>query len=70
MNNNYSIDCSYFFIVLLQALFITLKLTSVIDWPWVWILAPLWGSGLFVIAIILITVAIAYLVNKYGERPL
>jgi len=69
MRNEYSIDCSYFFIVLLQVLFITLKLTSVIDWPWIWILAPLWGSGLFVIAIILITVAIAYLVNKYGEKP-
>lgn len=28
------------FITLLTALFITLKLTSVIDWSWLWVLSP------------------------------
>ena len=28
----------------LQIVFIVLKLCRLIDWPWVWVLAPLWGS--------------------------
>lgn len=28
------------FITLLTALFVTLKLTSVIDWSWLWVLSP------------------------------
>jgi hypothetical protein len=28
------------FITLLTALFITLKLTSIIDWSWLWVLSP------------------------------
>lgn len=31
------------FLGLLGLLFIGLKLGSVIDWPWLWVLAPLWG---------------------------
>ena len=30
------------FASLLTLLFIALKLTGVIAWPWVWVLAPLW----------------------------
>lgn len=29
---------------LLTIVFIVLKLTKVINWPWVWVLAPLWVS--------------------------
>lgn len=32
-----------FLIVLLFAIFLTLKLVGVIDWSWWWISAPLWG---------------------------
>jgi len=42
---------------LLTVLFIGLKLTGHITWPWVWVLSPLWISaliGLTIIAIILI----------------
>jgi hypothetical protein len=28
------------FVILLTALFITLKLTSVIDWSWFWVFSP------------------------------
>jgi hypothetical protein len=28
------------FIFLLTSLFVTLKLTSVIDWSWLWVLSP------------------------------
>jgi hypothetical protein len=43
---------------LLAVAFIVLKLTGYIDWPWVWVLAPLWISAIvgfifLIIAIIL-----------------
>jgi hypothetical protein len=35
---------------LLQLAFIVLKLLKVIDWPWVWVLAPIWAiAGLYVL---------------------
>lgn len=34
---------------LLTIVFITLKLTGVIDWHWIWVLAPLWASFVLVI---------------------
>jgi uncharacterized protein (DUF983 family) len=46
---------------LLTVLFIGLKLTGYITWPWVWVLSPLWISlliGLTVLAIVFI-IAIA-----------
>lgn len=42
---------------LLTILFIGLKLTGYITWPWVWVLSPLWISaliGLTILAIVLI----------------
>ena len=44
---------------LLTILFIALKLLGVIDWPWVWVLSPLWISlavGLIILGLILIAV--------------
>ena len=40
------------FVSLLTLLFIALKLTGVIAWPWIWVLAPLWGT--FVLTVILL----------------
>ncbi len=37
------------FIPLLTLLFITLKLTEVIDWSWWWILSPMWGTLILII---------------------
>lgn len=37
---------------LLTVLFIGLKLTGHITWPWVWVLSPLWISALLAIAIL------------------
>ena len=31
-----------YFLSGLQLLFITLKLIKIINWPWVWILFPIW----------------------------
>ena len=43
---------------LLTILFIGLKLTHFIDWPWVWVLFPLWGP----VVAILVILAIAALI--------
>jgi hypothetical protein len=37
---------------LLTVLFIGLKLTGHITWPWVWVLSPLWISALLAVAIL------------------
>ena len=46
-----------FFISALTLLFIYLKMTSYIDWSWIWVLSPLWISLLIAI-LIAITIAI------------
>jgi len=33
--------------MLFGVMFVGLKLAGVIDWSWVWVTAPLWGSALF-----------------------
>lgn len=48
------------FFGLLAVVFITLKLCRVIDWPWLWVLAPIWGpigfwlllAGLFLLVML------------------
>jgi hypothetical protein len=49
------------FFSILALIFITLKLTGVINWSWLWVLAPLWG-GLAIGLAILVCVAVFYLV--------
>jgi hypothetical protein len=47
---------------LLQVAFIVLKLTKVIKWSWLWVLAPTWislGFGLICLAIIIALAAYA-----------
>lgn len=58
MSNNASSSSGIGFIGLLTILFIALKLTHVIDWRWLWILAPLWISA----GIALIVCFIAFLI--------
>lgn len=37
---------------LLTLVFIVLKLTGVISWSWIWVLAPVWASALVWISIL------------------
>ena len=57
MNNSHTgmtfVDC-------LLLIFIVLKLTHVIDWPWIWVLSPLWISLLILAITILIIHFIDY----------
>jgi membrane protein YdbS with pleckstrin-like domain len=44
----------------LTIIFVVLKLVGVIEWSWVWVLAPLWiGFGLFLVVLIIMLVILA-----------
>jgi len=45
---------------LLQLLFITLKLTRVIDWSWWWVMSPTW----IIAIIVLVALAVGLLIEK------
>lgn len=47
------------FASLLTILFVALKLTGFISWPWLWVLSPLWISLIFWFVILVIL-----LINK------
>ena len=50
---------------LLTIAFIVLKLCGVINWSWIWVLAPLWiGWGLILIALV-IACFVAFLRDRY-----
>ena len=55
ININSSTNCS---LGLLGIAFIVLKLCGVIDWPWIWVLAPIWGVFALVLGIGLICLVI------------
>jgi len=64
MSSNFSSSSSGIgFPSLLTVLFIGLKLTGHITWPWVWVLSPMWIS-LLLIAIILGFTFIILLLQK------
>jgi hypothetical protein len=49
---------------LLTVLFIGLKLTGHITWPWIWVLSPLWISALIAITIIALLLVLAAIFGK------
>lgn len=46
----------------LAILFIVLKLTGDIDWPWLWVLCPIWIAPAFVLAAYVLILGIAGIV--------
>jgi hypothetical protein len=50
---------------LLTVLFIGLKLTGHITWPWVWVLSPLWISALIGLTILAIVLIIAIAAGEF-----
>lgn len=53
----------------LGVVFIVLKLVGVIDWPWIWVLAPFWISfilGAVIITIIVIVMVYVFKKEKFG----
>ena len=49
----------------LTVLFVGLKLTHVISWPWLWVLSPLWISALISIAILTIILIAAIVAGLF-----
>lgn len=49
----------------LTVLFIGLKLSGIIHWSWMCVLAPIWAPS----AIILVVLITAYIVSMRGWRP-
>lgn len=49
---------------LLTILFIALKLTHVIHWSWLWVLAPLWIGAAFTLTILMFVLVIVGLVAR------
>lgn len=55
------------FLGLLAVLFIGLKLTGVIAWSWLWVLAPLWiptAVVLVILVVLLIFIGLAKLLDR------
>lgn len=48
---------------LLTIVFITLKLTGVIAWSWLWVLSPIWISFALALVIVVIAAIIAVAVS-------
>ena len=48
---------------MLQIVFIVLKLTNVIKWSWLWVLAPSWIS-IALVVVVLIIIGLVYWVLK------
>lgn len=56
--NNSSAAGGIGFCGLLAIAFIVLKLTGVISWSWLWVLAPIWIPGAIVIAVLLVVLVV------------
>lgn len=55
------------FVDILFFVFLILKLCGVIDWPWVWVLAPLW-IPLVLVVLLFIVLGIIYLYFRVKGR--
>jgi len=55
---------------LLGVLFVGLKLTGFIDWPWIWVLAPFWVPLAILLAILVVLGLIllgAYIIDSTNK---
>ena len=62
-NNNIS-KSGIGFCSLLTIAFIVLKLTKVINWSWIWVLAPLWITFALNVIISIFYIIVIYICNK------
>lgn len=52
----------------LTTIFVVLKLIGVIDWPWVWVLAPFWIS--LILGVIGIIIAIIFIISVFRKEDI
>jgi len=59
-------------VILFLILFIGLKISEVINWPWIWALSPIWIPGIIIFTIIFFFGSIYYLYTsnkvKYHDK--
>ena len=48
----------------LAILFIALKLTGYIDWPWLWVLSPIWISA----SLVAVLGLIVFILGRIGRK--
>lgn len=65
MEKKVTINFGGFFSALLAIAFIVLRLCGVIDWAWVWVLAPLWIPLALSLFITLIVLLVAFIMERY-----
>lgn len=58
MTENYKTGSGLSFLSVLTLIFITLKLTGVINWSWWWILSPIWISISLAIIVFIIILSV------------
>lgn len=46
---------------MLILIFITLKLIGIINWSWVWVLAPLWISAALVVGLVIFVLVLTFI---------
>ena len=63
-NNNNKTYVQFPLLGILGLIFITLKLTGHITWPWLWVLAPLWVPLAIFLLFLVILFVVAYLGKK------
>ena len=68
MNRKSNFNCINLFTVLLQILFIGLKLTNQIDWSWFMVFSPIWIPLLIIIFISIIIYLLAFKTHKINIR--
>lgn len=55
------------FTSVLTIIFIILKVAGVIDWPWIWVLSPLWISLALFVLLLLIFLFVFLAISIAGE---
>ena len=68
MNDTKRIDVKFPILGLLGIVFVTLKLTGVIDWSWWWVTLPFWGGLALVLVITAIAVVIGIALDQADKR--
>ena len=53
--------------VLLTIVFFIAKVTGYIDWPWIWVLSPLWLGFALVIVLFIIYVMVAVILGVWAN---
>lgn len=64
-SNKTTVDGGIGFVGLLTIAFIVLKLTGVISWSWVWVLAPLWISAVIYVVLVVAVVGWLFMFTKW-----